>query len=194
MLFRSIRDSLLGENPHHTVAMKLVFERTIRDCRERMLVQAEKSSQIDPVSKTNSSGRAASTPTAATHPTTTESSLLAKQSKPTVTEPLQLQALQPELQKLQTEPRALGAQIRAFTPQPNLPPQLSRPPQARPPRPQAVVRRMSGPPKPAPPNIRAIPLWGRPDLNASLFSSVLREITARDEAGGVIVPKEGKRE
>ena len=67
-----IRDSPLGENPHRAVAMRLVFERSIRDCRERMLVQEKKPLQADPAAKPDSSGKVTSTPTSATHPTTTQ--------------------------------------------------------------------------------------------------------------------------
>lgn len=69
-----IRDSPLGENPHRAVAMGLMFEKTIHDCQERMLVQAKKNIWTDPVIQPNNCGKATSTSTAATQSTTTQTS------------------------------------------------------------------------------------------------------------------------
>lgn len=132
-----IRDSPLGENPHRAVAMRLIFKRMIHDCQERMLVQAEKSSQVDLVAESDNSGEATSTLTAATHPTTGESSPPAKRSKPTVTEPPQSQAVGQEA--LQTRLRVLEARMHSSTPKPNPLLQLSQSPQAQLPHPQVRV-------------------------------------------------------
>ena len=67
-----IGDSPLGENPHRAVAMGLIFERTVHDCRERLLVQAKKSSQATPVNQSDNCGKTTSAPTTTTQPTTTQ--------------------------------------------------------------------------------------------------------------------------
>ena len=67
-----IGDSPMGENPHRAVAMGLIFERTIHDCRERTLVQTNKSLQADHTVQPNNRREAMSALTAATQPTTTQ--------------------------------------------------------------------------------------------------------------------------
>jgi len=89
----AIRDSPLGENPHRRVAMELVFDKTIDDCRERMLARAKKSSQADPAEQPSSRGKASSTRAAVTQSTPAYLPPPETQSRPTVVQPDQTQAL-----------------------------------------------------------------------------------------------------
>ena len=142
-----IRDSPLGENPHRAVAMRLVFERTIRDCRERMLVQEKKSLQANPAPKPDGSGKAGPSLTAASHPTTAQPPPPVTQSKPTVAQPPQLHATQPDLQAAWEKWLRTSETLpyRDSKPQLNLLPQPSKPPKAQPSDPQ--TQPSSKPPK-----------------------------------------------
>ena len=164
-----IRDSPLGENPHRAVAMRLVFERSIRDCRERMLAQEKKSLQADPAAKPEGSGKAASTLTAATHPTTTQPPPPATQFKSTTEQPPQPQAMRPQLQAPGNWLLTPETWHRDSKPQLNPLPQPSKPPKAQPPThkhnpsqslPQSSTSRMTSifdDFKPAPPKLPQAP-------------------------------------
>ena len=91
-----VRGSHSGENPHHAVAMGLIFGRAIHNCRERMLVQDNKSSQADPVIQPNNSGKMKPDLTTAARPVPApvQPPPPAVELKPTPVRPVQVQAPQ----------------------------------------------------------------------------------------------------
>jgi len=117
-----IKDSPFGESPHRAVAMGLIFERTVHDCRERMLVQAKKSSQADPGIRSHDCRETTSTltiavDTTATHPTTMRPA--ATQPPPPETRPMPT-AVQPVQERAsRTEPYPF-AKARMQQPEPPL--------------------------------------------------------------------------
>ena len=126
-----VRDSSSGENPHHMVAMGLIFDRTIDDCQERMLAQARKFSQADPVVQPDGRGKAASTLTAVVEPATPQPLPPAMQSKSTTVQPVQTQAVQkgPDFPKIQPSQSSKVQNVKSSFPQVRHP---SKPP-AQPP-------------------------------------------------------------
>ena len=92
-----IRDSPSGENPHHMIPMGLIFDRTIDDCQERMLAQARKLSQADPVVQPDGRGEATSTLTTVARPAQ-------PQPLPPTTQPAQPQPLPPATQPPTMQP------------------------------------------------------------------------------------------
>ena len=82
-----IRDPPSGENAHRVVAMELIFDRAIDDCQGRMLAQAKKSSQADPVAQLSSREKLIPMLTTATQPTKTQLSPPVKRPKPTTVKP-----------------------------------------------------------------------------------------------------------
>jgi len=115
-----IGDSPLGENPHRAVAMGLIFERSVHDCRERrslydsgerMVIQAGKSSQSTFSTQPNDR-RTFTRATTTTQPTGTQPSPPATRYTPVAAQPAQEQALK-------TEPFSL---LRAMMQPPQPPP------------------------------------------------------------------------
>ena len=89
----TIRDSSSGEYPHRAAAMEQIFERVIRDCRERVFTQAGK--YRDPVVQPSHVKKNPPPTAPATIPTTT--------LPPPLTTKFEPAAVQPPDQSLQTQ-------------------------------------------------------------------------------------------
>jgi len=192
-----IRDSPLGENPHRAVAMELIFERTVHDCRERMSVQAKKSSQADPVVQPNDCQKkptlAVATHTTVTQPITSPPTAI----RLTITQPTEARptATQPRFPTTGPTPAAL---------QPTRVPPRTDPnpyPRARNQPPQLPPTNIIPPPKTPYNHVhprQPATLWAKPRLGHSKrrrFSLYLNIMTlTASRAGSVPVSTGGEHE
>ena len=94
-----IRNSSSGENSHRAAAMELLLERSIEDCRKRMLTKSENALQLVPKGDSRGGALPNDNPdnqktttmftfARATQPTTAQLPLPATQPKPTAVSPL----------------------------------------------------------------------------------------------------------
>ena len=124
-----IRDSPLGESPHRAAAMGLIFERTIHNCRERVLVQEKKISGADTVIQPDNDRKATFTLTTPTQPAIVQP----PQEKVQASQPPKVQLPYPLTQPLpkpitqSTTPQTTTSIFGGFGPKPSPPQTIPNP-------------------------------------------------------------------